>query len=115
MYLYIYFKQNEIRISLRGNKREFAGSTVHAKHSGFRMFEKNLGCFVHFSYSGSTVNMKDLFVFQCIRIIIASTSHIDHEEFVKACHGGINTNERELWERCFAFTSPAVDRKQINR
>lgn len=63
MYLYISFKQNVIRISLRGNKREFAGSTVPAKHSGFRMFEKNLGCFVHFSYCGSTVNMKDLFVF----------------------------------------------------
>lgn len=68
LYIYIDFyislKQNIIiSISLKGKKKLFAGSTVPAKHSGFRMLEKNLGCFDRFSYSGLSVNMKDLFVF----------------------------------------------------
>lgn len=54
------------------------------------MLEKNLGCFDRFFVLRLDRKYERPLYFQCIRIIIASTSHIEHDEFVKARHRGIN-------------------------
>lgn len=47
--------------------------------------------------------MQDLFVFSVHTYIIASTSHIDDDKFIKACHRRINRNECKIWEHYFTL------------
>lgn len=60
-----------------------------------------------FSSFHLTINMQDLFVFSVHTYIIASTSHVDNDKFVKARH--INRNERWVWEA--SFPAYVLDRR----
>lgn len=43
------------------------------------------------------INMQDLFVFSVHTFIIASTSRMEKDKFLKACHRCINRNKRQVW------------------
>lgn len=55
----------------------------------------------HFKRFHITINMQELFVFSVHTYIIASTSHIDNDKFIRVRHRRINRNECLIQEHYF--------------